>query len=1062
MGKKNKRFGKKKSVKKGQDTGSAQSASSPEFLAVVSAEDKTTALAAFVEKAKADVVKTVTHLAGVLASGSADEQFAALLCVKETVLVNKTFAALALAETLPQVFALAAHKKRKNIREAAEGLANTFADAKVVSSVLFASAAPTLCLAAMDKSSKWQSKVLALKLILKIASGDIESKQIVSKQMITIVPVVSELMWSTKNAVKDAAEETMTQLCDTIGNQDLTPFVPILVNSISHPEEVVETIFKLASTTFVQTVTAAALSIMVPLLSRGFNEVKISVKRKSAVVTENLAKLVRNPVDAETFLPVLAPALKKAKTEVADEECRNRCGAALASLDKLAAKIESSKRVTLAGKEKETDAAVTATLKIKGAPKGFLSSTAVAVRVLVDCEKFDKDIWTSAFGECFDEAKLLEAVVAASGAVIEDEDDDAATKSGDGELLCDCKFSLAYGSNILLNSARLTLQRGKRYGVIASKSAGKTTLLRAIANYQIDGFPSADELRTIFVETDISDEQSSMNVVEFVIDTIKHIRKMEQAEVKTILTEMGFNDRMQSGPIKSLSGGWKMKLALVRGMLCKTDIYLMDEPTNHLDVVNVQWVVDYLTGPLCKNVTSLIVSHDSKFLDKVCTHVVHFDDLKLKTYSGNLSKFVEKKPEVKSYFDLGSTKLKFSFPVPRMIAGVKNRSKKLMQLDKVYFKYPGADKYQINDVSVIASMASRVAIVGANGAGKSTMIKVLTGEFEPSKGKVWKHPDMRFAYVAQHAFHHIEQHLNKTPNEYIQWRYSSGEDKEALVKSTAVITKEEEKIMERPIEVKTVDADGNTKKNKWVIKRLVSRRKERKTYKYEVSFVGRSQDDNQYYTAASLEKFGWGKKVKELDRRLVALEGLRHRPLTTANVEKHLAAVGLDSEFATHNRIRDLSGGQKVKVVLGACTWCQPHLIILDEPTNYLDRDSLGALAGAIRDFAGGIVLITHNQEFADATTKVTWVVANNRVTVNGDPEWEKYAAEAAAIMDDNEEEVDSHGNTIKKVHKAKPVEELTAKEVKKYKKQIRKKIKGKQPLEDWEELYAIQWDISI
>ena len=359
-------------------------------------------------------------------------------------------------------------------------------------------------------------------------------------------------------------------------------------------------------------------------------------------------------------------------------------------------------------------------------------------------------------------------------------------------------------------------------------------------------------------------------------------------------------------------------------------------------------------------------------------------------------------------------------------------------------------------------MASRVAIVGANGAGKSTMIKVLTGENPPTKGKMWKHPDMRFAYVAQHAFHHIEQHLNKTPTEYVLWRYSSGEDKEALIKSTAVITPEEEKEMSKPIDVAYVDKDGNNKKGKWVIKRIVSRRKQKKTYMYEVSFVGHPQDDNKYYSAEALKKFGSGfdKKRKELDRRLVALEGLRHRPLTTANVEKHFQAVGLEPEFATHNRIRDLSGGQKVKVVLGACTWAQPHLIILDEPTNYLDRDSLGALAGAIRDFAGGIVLITHNQEFADATTKVTWVVANNRLTVNGDAEWEKYAAEAAAIMEDDDAETDSHGNTIKKVVKAVPIEELTAKEVKKHKKSIRKKIKGKTPLEDWEMEYAIQWDM--
>ena len=80
----------------------------------------------------------------------------------------------------------------------------------------------------------------------------------------------------------------------------------------------------------------------------------------------------------------------------------------------------------------------------------------------------------------------------------------------------------------------------------------------------------------------------------------------------------------------------------------------------------------------------------------------------------------------------------------------------------------------------------RAACIGAKGAGKSTMIKLLTGELQPDQGSgdVWKHPNARVAYVAQHAFHHIEQHLDKSPNEYIRWRYEGGDDKEALCKAT--------------------------------------------------------------------------------------------------------------------------------------------------------------------------------------------------------------------------------------------------------------------------------------
>merc|ERR1712195_168849 len=91
---------------------------------------------------------------------------------------------------------------------------------------------------------------------------------------------------------------------------------------------------------------------------------------------------------------------------------------------------------------------------------------------------------------------------------------------------------------------------------------------------------------------------------------------------------------------------------------------------------------------------------------------------------------------------------------------------------------------------------------------------------------------------------------------------------------------------------------------------------------------------------------------------VLAAQQQQGKPLTSRNVEIHLGNVGLAAEDGTHSRIRDLSGGQKVKVVLAACTWCCPHLIILDEPTNYLDRDSLGALANAITSFEGGVILI--------------------------------------------------------------------------------------------------------
>ncbi len=102
-------------------------------------------------------------------------------------------------------------------------------------------------------------------------------------------------------------------------------------------------------------------------------------------------------------------------------------------------------------------------------------------------------------------------------------------------------------------------------------------------------------------------------------------------------------------------------------------------------------------------------------------------------------------------------------------------------------RYPNTTRKVLEGVSIAVTLNSRVAVIGANGAGKSTMIKLLTGELETPEGTVWKHPNLRVAYVAQHAFHHIEQHLDKTPNDYIAWRYASGEDREAQEKASAQV-----------------------------------------------------------------------------------------------------------------------------------------------------------------------------------------------------------------------------------------------------------------------------------
>merc|ERR1711906_56663 len=136
-----------------------------------------------------------------------------------------------------------------------------------------------------------------------------------------------------------------------------------------------------------------------------------------------------------------------------------------------------------------------------------------------------------------------------------------------------------------------------------------------------------------------------------------------------------------------------------------------------------------------------------------------------------------------------------------------------------------------------------------------------------------------------------------------------------------------------------------------------------------------------------LEKMGMLAKVQREDEKQAMMAGLQQKALTSEGVEKHLVDFGLEVEAASHTTIQSLSGGQKVKVVLGASMWLNPHILILDEPTNYLDRDGLGALTEGLKEYGGGVVIISHNMEFANSVCTQKWIMDAGRLREEGDVE---------------------------------------------------------------------------
>src|SRR5690606_3163739 len=148
-------------------------------------------------------------------------------------------------------------------------------------------------------------------------------------------------------------------------------------------------------------------------------------------------------------------------------------------------------------------------------------------------------------------------------------------------------FSLAYGGMLLLSHTNLRLLKGHRYGLCGRNGSGKSTLMKSIATGKLEGFPSQDVLKTFYVEHN-QGEDADISILEYVSKD-PDIAKEGQERISSVLAEFGFTtgpEGRQAQKVGSLSGGWKMKLALSRAILKGVDVLLLDEPTNHLDVEN--------------------------------------------------------------------------------------------------------------------------------------------------------------------------------------------------------------------------------------------------------------------------------------------------------------------------------------------------------------------------------------------------------------------------------------------------------------------------------------------
>lgn len=779
----------------------------------------------------------------------------------------------------------------------------------------------------LSPGPKYQSRVIALQLVTEIVD---RAPTQVAEILPEVIPAVTNAMRDVKKEVADEAIKTMTKVCTVLGNRDIEPHIPALIDTMAHPDNVHTVIKTLGHVTFVQEVNGPVLAVMIPLLERALKERRNETVRMTFIVLNNLCDLVVDPKEAVKFLPALFPHLEKAMATISSPEAKEKGEIAMKTMLKaqkglnIAAETDNQGLVaTDVGKVMDDIISAEETALVRDTTwkqvQDFISKNIVN---LIKERRFKKETWTGIYltpylslflpsttsatiaDKLFDHYNNIDRL--AHGANDFDENEQPFVNVD--------PLHVAYGAKMILNRTILRLYRGRRYAILGRNGAGKSTLLRKIAMAEVDGFPTK-EVRTFFLEYRHREGSEAQKTTResLLTDPVLQVTK---EDVENALEKMGFDDARKGQVIGTLSGGWNMKVELARAMLMKADVLLLDEPTNHLDVTNVAWLINYLTSH--NEITVMAISHDSKFLDAIATDIIHYErDCTLSYHKGNLSEFVKKRPEAATYYELSDSNIKFRFPKPEGLIGLGgSQTRVILRMRDVEFTYKGRSAPSLVNVSVALTMKSRVAILGPNGAGKSTLVKVLREELKPQKGKVTKHPNLRVGYVAQHAFNNIDEHLEETPIQYIRARYADGNDSESSQLSAREISDEEQLEMD----AQRFPTGGNERQRKanpmGQFEKIVGRVQESRKYKYHVKFQGMDSQFNNWIDRDELVKKGFEKKVLDFDDLEALRDGLRGRETSTKALRQHLEDVGLEGEIAEFTQIRSLSGGQKVKVVI--------------------------------------------------------------------------------------------------------------------------------------------------
>ena len=552
---------------------------------------------------------------------------------------------------------------------------------------------------------------------------------------------------------------------------------------------------------------------------------------------------------------------------------------------------------------------------------------------------------------------------------------------------------LRRSAKVLLDSANVTINPGEKVGLVGRNGAGKSTLF-ALLNGTLheDGgdfyvpsqwrlaqvaqdMPETDQSATEFViegDTNLLAAQNEVAASELTDDGERMGNAYmalydagsgdAQARAQALILGLGFKSAELENPVNSFSGGWRMRLQLARALMCPSDLMLLDEPTNHLDLDALVWLEAWLkryTG------TMLVISHDREFLDAITDVTVHIETAKLNRYGGNYTKFedmrAEKMEQQSASFSKQQDKIahlqKFISRFKAQASKAKQAQSRVKALDRMEkiapllaeadftfefkepanlpnpmlsmsdatFGYPAPEDAPegtgptviVQKVNKSVLAGQRIGILGANGQGKSTLVKTVARALAPINGEILEGKGLNIGYFAQQELDVLRP--ADTPLEHMI----------RLVRETTAAGK--------------LAGQGT-----------------------------REQDLRSFLGTFNFS----GDMVKQ--------------------------AVG------------SMSGGEKARLVLCMIVWQRPNLLLLDEPTNHLDLATREALAMALNEFEGTVMLVSHDRALLRSVCDEFWMVSRGGVEpFDGDlDDYQRYLLDEAKRL---REELKDAGKTAAK-----------------------------------------------